>query len=497
MNYLSDPKIVLCLWGFVSSGLIIYFLISLLTFLQSKQRIFLYYSLYNILVLVYLTKTPILFAPGDIDWFLNSRFGGLVLVLQIVYNSFLYLFYSVFLELKAQFPKSINVMNNALLGANIIAIIFFGYSIIFDDVVTFSYFAYGVFVPLFTLFIAYAMYLSYKAQNRLKYLMIIGILIYQIFAYTNVYHTIFNAQGEVDPMVYLYIGLIIESLLFMVAMGFKVKQVYLEKINAQKKIIAEQIELQILKENYQKELEINLENKIAELKTALQKTEDEKLKSLTLTFENEIANLKLESLRSQMNPHFIFNALNSIKAYFIENEKEKAVYYLNKFSKLIRKILESSRTESITLEEELNIIDIYMSIENIRFDEKINFKINNSYTQPLSNLKLPGLILQPFIENALWHGLMLKEGEKNITIAIFEEQNQVKLTIADNGIGRKKAKENSDKKSFKRESLGLQFAKERLDYFNKKQNTAYHFNFIDKFDHQNVSSGTTVEFIFT
>ncbi len=313
-------------------------------------------------------------------------------------------------------------MNNALLGANIIAIIFFGYSIIFDDVVTFSYFAYGVFVPLFTLFIAYAMYLSYKAQNRLKYLMIIGILIYQIFAYTNVYHTIFNAQGEVDPMVYLYIGLIIESLLFMVAMGFKVKQVYLEKINAQKKIIAEQIELQILKENYQKELETNLENKIAELKTALQKTEDEKLKSLTLTFENEIANLKLESLRSQMNPHFIFNALNSIKAYFIENEKEKAVYYLNKFSKLIRKILESSRTESITLEEELNIIDIYMSIENIRFDEKINFKINNSYTQPLSSLKLPGLILQPFIENALRHGLMLKEGEKNITIAILKSK---------------------------------------------------------------------------
>ena len=405
MNYLSDPKIVLCLWGFVSSGLIIYFLISLLTFLQTKQRIFLYYSFYNLLVLAYLSKTTILFSAADLDWFLDSRFGGLVFVLQIVYNSSLYIFYSAFLELKTQFPKQNHMLNRLLLSANIITLIFYGYSIVFDDLVAFTYFAYGVFVPLFTIFIFYAMYLSYLAKNTLKYLMNGGILIYQIFTYTNLFFTLVNNQGEneIDPMVYLYIGLIFESMLFMVAMGFKVKQVYLEKINAQKKIIVEQIELNKLKENYKKELETNLENKIAELKTALQKTEDEKLKSVTLTFENEIANLKLESLRSQMNPHFIFNALNSIKAYFIENEKEKAVYYLNKFSKLIRKILESSRTESITLEEELNIIEIYMSIENIRFDEKINFKINNSLQQPLSSLKLPGLILQPFIENALWH----------------------------------------------------------------------------------------------
>lgn len=325
-----------------------------------------------------------------------------------------------------------------------------------------------------------------------------GIIIYQIFTYTNLFFTLVNNQGEneIDPMVYLYIGLIFESMLFMVAMGFKVKQIYLEKINAQKKIIAEQIELNLLKENYQKELETTLENKVVELKMALQKTEDEKLNSVTLTFENEIANLKLESLRNQMNPHFIFNALNSIKAYLIANDKENAVYYLNKFSKLIRKILESSRTESISLEEELDIIQIYMSIENIRFDENINFKINNKLAQPLSNLKLPGLILQPFIENALWHGLMLKEGEKNITIAIFEEQNKVKLTITDNGIGRKKSKENSDKRTFKRESLGLQFAKERIDYFNKKQHTNYHFNFIDLTNDQNVAMGTKVEFVF-
>lgn len=92
--------------------------------------------------------------------------------------------------------------------------------------------------------------------------------------------------------------------------------------------------------------------------------------------------------------------------------------------------------------------------------------------------------------------MILKEGEKNITIAIIKEQNQVKLTITDNGIGRKKAKENSDKKTFKRESLGLQFAKERIDYFNKKQHTNYHFNFIDLSDEQNIPTGTKVEFVF-
>jgi sensor histidine kinase YesM len=243
-----------------------------------------------------------------------------------------------------------------------------------------------------------------------------------------------------------------------------------------------------------KELEKELAEKVGELKNALQKSEDEKLNSLRLSFENEISLLKLESLRSQMNPHFIFNALNSIKVYLIENDKEKAVYYLNKFSKLIRKILESSRTDSISLEEELEIIELYMSIENIRFDQKIDFSINRNDVN-IASIKVPALILQPFIENALWHGLMLKEGEKSITIDVSQENNSTKLSITDNGIGRKRAQENVAKKSYKRESLGLQFTNERISHFNQKNQSNYQFTFIDLFDENKNAVGTRVEFV--
>ena len=176
--------------------------------------------------------------------------------------------------------------------------------------------------------------------------MVSGVLLYQIFAYVSLYlSNNYNDNNTVlDPISYFYIGIILESIIFILGIGFKVQQIYYEKINAQKLIIEEQKELQLLKENYQKQLETDLANKIAELKIAIQKTEAEKVKTLTIGFENQLANLKLDSLRSQMNPHFIFNALNSIKAYLILLVKEysQIVSFLI-FYELILKIYSNNK----------------------------------------------------------------------------------------------------------------------------------------------------------
>jgi len=165
--------------------------------------------------------------------------------------------------------------------------------------------------------------------------------------------------------------------------------------------------------------------------------------------------------------------------------------------KLIRKILESSRTDSVSLDEELETIELYMNIENIRFNDAIRFNVNCAGNVNLASTKLPGLILQPFIENALWHGLMLKEGEKFISIDVTSADNITRLSITDNGIGRKKAKEKSEKKSFKKDSLGIQFAQERLNYFNKKHDTNYRFTIFDLQDENNETAGTKVVFDFS
>ena len=493
-----EHKLTFLLWGFVSSGLIIYFLISTLTYIQTKQKTFLYYGLYNFLMFIYLLKSSAVFSETQVIMLLESRYGSIRWFLQILYNSVLFLFYRDFLELKNYFPKQISFLNKVLVGFVSVSAILYIISIITFKLNFYFVFFNYVFVPFITLFVGYAIYLSLKIPNKLKYIMVSGVLLYQILAYLSLYlsNNYDENNAVVDPISYFYIGIILESIIFILGIGFKVQQIYFEKINAQKLIIEEQKELQLLKENYQKQLEADLANKIAELKIAIQKTEDEKVKTLTISFENQLSNLKLDSLRSQMNPHFIFNALNSIKAYLIENNTEKAVYYLNKFSKLIRKILESSRSESIPLQEELDIIELYMSIENIRFEQKINFKIEVDEKINLSQIKIPGLVLQPFIENSLWHGLMLKEGTRDIEVKIYAEKNTVKLAIIDNGIGRDLAKANKEKKTFKKESLGLQFAKERIDYFNSRENTNYNFKIIDLYDDKKIAIGTKIEFEF-
>jgi sensor histidine kinase YesM len=493
-----DHKLTLFLWGFVCSGLIIYFLISTLTYVQTKQKTFLYYGLYNIFLFVYMLKSSVLFTEEQLSTFFESRYGALRWLIQILYNSMLYLFYREFLEMNTYFPKQTKKLNQVIAVFICIAIVLFLISIVLHQTQFYFYFFNYIFVPFITIFVGMCIFISLKIPNKLKYFMILGVILYQGFAYLSLYISNNNNNDKsftsIDPIIYFYIGIIVESIIFILGIGFKVQQIFNEKINAQKIIIEEQKEIQLLKENYQKELETDLASKVDELKIAIQKTEDEKLKSLTIGFENEVSNLKLDSLRSQMNPHFIFNALNSIKAYLIDNNTEKAVYYLNKFSKLIRKILESSRSESISLQEELDIIELYMSIENIRFEQKIDFNIAVDCTINLAQIKIPGLVLQPFIENSLWHGLMLKEGIRTIDLEIYKENDLIKLSVTDNGIGRNRAKENKEKKTFKKDSLGLQFAKERIDYFNRRENTNYNFKIIDLYDDDKKSIGTRVEF---
>ena len=143
--------------------------------------------------------------------------------------------------------------------------------------------------------------------------------------------------------------------------------------------------------------------------------------------EKRILTLEQDVLRTQMNPHFIFNALNSIKHYIINNEQKNAVHYLNKFSKLVRKILESSTLKEVSLHEELETMDLYMNIENIRFSNEINYEINVDDTLNLSAIKVPPLVLQPFLENALWHGLSSKKGDKKIILSVFQPSKDFQL----------------------------------------------------------------------
>ncbi|MFT5940776.1 MAG: tetratricopeptide (TPR) repeat protein [Sediminicola sp.] len=209
--------------------------------------------------------------------------------------------------------------------------------------------------------------------------------------------------------------------------------------------------------------------------------------------EKQLLTLESTMLRSQMNPHFLFNSLNSIKLYIINNEKKNAVHYLNKFSKLIRKILEASSVREISLADELETVQLYMNIENIRFNDEINFEVVVEKNIDTHTIKIPSLILQPFLENALWHGLSGKEGVKHIELRVKKENIYfTNITITDNGIGRESSERIKKNRIIKRKSVGIKITKERLANFSKGYQNSFTFDILDLYDDENRSRGTMI-----
>ncbi|WP_394355039.1 sensor histidine kinase [Maribacter aquimaris] len=271
--------------------------------------------------------------------------------------------------------------------------------------------------------------------------------------------------------------------------------VYIEKASVQKKYIQQLEENQSIKESINRTLSEELLQTKTEIEDLSAEAQRERTEKLTVKFENRFAQLRLNALRSQMNPHFIFNALNSIKSYFIENNQEKAIFYLSKFSKLIRNILESSREEEITLTEELITLKMYVEIENDRFKNDIDFAMEIDENIDSDIIKVPALFLQPFVENAIWHGLSTKSGRKllKITISSSEKPNTLEIRIIDNGVGRRAAYEKNAVNPFKKESLGLTLTRDILDLFSKKSGNHYGYLIEDLEDKKSGDSlGTMV-----
>ena len=209
--------------------------------------------------------------------------------------------------------------------------------------------------------------------------------------------------------------------------------------------------------------------------------------------DQKILLLEQQALQTQMNPHFVFNALNSIKLYIINNEQKNAVYYLNKFSKLIRNILEVSKVKEVSLKEELSTMGLYMSIENIRFDNSIDYTERIHPDLNTDTIKLPPLVLQPFLENALWHGLSSKEGKREIVLSAQKKtENLIEITIVDNGIGRDAALEIKRNKSLKRNSVGIGLTRERLTAFCSEFSNEFSLKYHDLKDLEGNSIGTKV-----
>ena len=254
-----------------------------------------------------------------------------------------------------------------------------------------------------------------------------------------------------------------------------------------------QLENQQLQKNYTSRLELELSQRLDVIQTQDKLLEEQRINTLTTEFEQKIAETEITALRSQMNPHFIFNCLNSIKLYSLENDSESASIYLTKFSKLIRLVLDNSRSERLTLEKEIETLRLYIEMEIMRFKEKVTYEMIISPEIDKQYVEIPPLLIQPFVENAIWHGLMHKElgGKVSIVVNLVEE-NMLEIQIIDNGVGREKSAEYKSKTATKHKSFGMKVTNERIDLINQIYKTKARVEIMDLYNPNHIGIGTKV-----
>jgi len=415
---------------FLGVSLIILIITTYIYFINRKTD-YLLYVIYVLCMTIYFGRFIFDFYEKSIG---NFSFNSFFLsnFLEVLSNIFYILFVKYYLTTTINYPK----LDKAIKGITAFLIVF----LVIDSAIMLAgdFGLHAVLLEMRAIIISSfvilsILYLSYYFKNTLTYFIIFGSLFY--------------ATGSILVFItghanYLKIGAMLEIIIFGLGLGYKIKLEYQEKIRIQQESI----------NNY------------------------------------------IKALRAQMNPHFIFNSLSSIQHLVLKNDTPAALMYLSKFSQLMRSTLENSIEKSVTLAEEIKLLKTYIDLESLRFDGSFSYEIKVEKHLNTHLLEVPLLIIQPFVENAILHGLLnKKEGEKKLTITFSEDINHIIATVEDNGIGRKASK-TLQKKSSKphKISRGMELTQKRIEVLEKQTDKSGSYVIEDLTDDSGNPSGTKV-----
>ena len=415
------------------------------------------------------------------------------LVHDVIFSVFLYLIpvlYSLFIGNMLEFPV---YFKKGWLIVKVLLVICLLQMLLEFMEVRFSWFPfpdyYGYFLSPFSIILLNTVLsiLTALSKNPVKWFLFVGpvsLIILWCMPVLNLYAPSTDMNLELFlvinfPVVFLLLGLLIEGICFSFALSYQSKLVLVEKNKIQ--------------QQYGVELENALKKRTIELEDKNKVVEAQKIEQIETVFAQKIAETEMTALRAQMNPHFIFNCLNSIKLYTLENESQTASDYLTKFSQLIRLVLENSRSEKITLHKELETLTLYIELEAMRFKEKVRYQIHLSPEIDSHYIEIPPLLLQPYVENAIWHGLMHRSEGGMISIEVSQPTDALlHIEITDNGVGREKAGEHKSKSATKQKSFGLQMTSDRIHLINQLYQINTEVQIIDLKDADNKAIGTRV-----
>ncbi|MEH6764891.1 MAG: histidine kinase [Aequorivita antarctica] len=409
-------------------GFIVIFFFTFVTYFMSRKLDFLFYSLYTLCLLLYLGRSAYnVIVFVAVDYPIFGNWSHTSL--QILINLFYIAFAKKYMETAIYYPKLDKAIRWTLVFLIVLILINTYFSLTFQlDEQQILMNLHRLIMSLFAL--AAVIYLLRYGKRGLYYFIVVGSLIFTAGSLI----MLFTGDRH-----YMMLGSVLEVLIFGMGLNFKMRKMSKDRIQLRQ-----------------------------------------------MAHEHQIS-----ALRAQMNPHFIFNSLSSIQHLITSGNKESAIKYLNKFSLLMRNLLESSIESKIVLSEEISLLKKYLELEALRFNNTFKFSISVAENLDAEAIEVPALLVQPFVENAILHGLLNKPGnDKLLKVRFRKEDTFVICEIEDNGIGRKAAAEKKSPLKASKKSRGIELTEKRLELLNHSQNNS--IDIIDKTNEKGEAEGTLV-----
>ena len=433
-----NEYLYLVAYGFLISVLFFVALFVLMFYVLDRQKYYLFYGFYTISIALFnlweYEHSP--YFHLFFSYLPSLKFTGNSNIYVFLTHIFYFLFIFEFLELNQTFPRVARIFRWVI--ACLTFLLFADIAILFIiKRLDWSFWLYGFFQNVFPILNLFLLVMIFKAKGRIarniqigsSFLMIGGLAGFLTHWFDNTPFVLLR----IDPSILFVIGTLLEVFFFSIAIGVR---------------------------SYK-----------------LQKEQNHLFKAVK---ESE-----LRTLRSQINPHFVFNSLNSIKSYILTHRSMEAAEYLTDFSTLMRSILQFSKEQLISLSDELETTLLYIKLEQLRFEDNFEFIYELDSSIDANETLIPPMMLQPYIENAIKHGLMNKTGKKRLILKLIQVHNQIMISIIDNGIGRKQASL-FQKNAPKYQSMGMSINTERVNLLS--QTNDLHI----KIDIEDLTEGTAV-----
>jgi len=431
------------IYAWIRGALLFVAIYSLIIFFLNKRKQYLYYSLFLLSFFIYFLKN-ICFGQCDIFYaYLNYSllFFGLAAYIS---------FGRDILETKKNIPDWDQLIVLAMKLILVAAFVFILVQVFFEYDYQEKLFIF--LMPIIAVFSVLTFIVLTKIKGKHVTYFIIGSLSFLVLAVASyllkqvLAENYFENKG-VQPKFLMYIGAVIEMIMTAFLMGNKLKIFKKNKIET--------------------EFELAFKTK-------------------------EMADLKMTVLQTQMDPHFLYNSLNSINNFVLQHDKEKASDYITKFSRLIREVLKNSTSLTIPLDDDLGILGLYIKLEQMRMVGGFDYVVTIDESINLREIQVPPLFMQPFIENAIWHGFTNKTGYKIINLTIYDEAENIRCEIIDNGVGIKESEALAAKSKSTRKPFGLKASEDRIKLLHENKNVYVIIE--DITDHENTGTKVTIKF---